>query len=455
MPRIALDPIRRTLAVDDVELALTERECELMSYLLRHRDSVVTREQLEREVWGMAPGVRSEAVPVAVRSIRRRMGPAGVYLATIRGKGWRLHAGEPSSGAGSRDLSADDLDALEHRIWREPGATCQLLLPHIDLLYAQMPDDDRALWLSYLVSHLVGPVGRWYEQVGELTATRPFPRLVKALVRGRPPWDHTQAWQQADETQRVRARFLWATSWRPRPRTVPDASSGSSHDDPLAAFGLLPQRGPEAIAATEALIARCGELQLLRWLAGAHLGDLYTRAGDLGRALDQWDALLDEAPARLAFFRIRALCARADLLCMTVGPSALRWWEEVVQIMEGAGMKQSWGHGRLGVWYCLFGRGTMAVPFLRRGEQDSSRVTASLCTLLLQAVEGAAPATAVHDDAMFPGELMDGTPLALVAAMACERVTVVQEATRARATATATPTARAWLTHLDAVAAEG
>jgi len=84
-----IDLVRhRVVGPDGVE-PLTQLECDALRFLARTPGVPVERQALEREVWGFRAGTRSEAVPVAMRRLRRKVGDA---LATMRGVGWRLDA---------------------------------------------------------------------------------------------------------------------------------------------------------------------------------------------------------------------------------------------------------------------------------------------------------------------------------------------------------------------------
>lgn len=78
--------------------SLTQLEVDALRYMAARRGTTVSRERLEREVWGFRPGARSEAVPVAMRRLRTKLGPEG--LITVRGVGWRL---------GEAPVDAEDL----------------------------------------------------------------------------------------------------------------------------------------------------------------------------------------------------------------------------------------------------------------------------------------------------------------------------------------------------------
>jgi predicted ATPase/DNA-binding winged helix-turn-helix (wHTH) protein len=89
--RIELDEARAVREGQVHELA--PREVEALRYLLQRAGSTVTREQLEREVWGFGAGVVSEAVPVCIRRLRQKIeaDPAEPeILLTVRGVGWSV-----------------------------------------------------------------------------------------------------------------------------------------------------------------------------------------------------------------------------------------------------------------------------------------------------------------------------------------------------------------------------
>jgi DNA-binding winged helix-turn-helix (wHTH) protein len=74
------------------EVELTRKEASVLAYLARRQDDWVSRRDLERDVWRMKPGVKSETVPVTMRRLRRKLPAAAeqVIVETARGRGWRL-----------------------------------------------------------------------------------------------------------------------------------------------------------------------------------------------------------------------------------------------------------------------------------------------------------------------------------------------------------------------------
>ena len=73
-------------------LRLPPKEFELLAYLMRHSDRVVSHDEIRDEVWGPAHGGTNTAV-VHVRRLRARLGDAvgePRVLLTVRGIGYRL-----------------------------------------------------------------------------------------------------------------------------------------------------------------------------------------------------------------------------------------------------------------------------------------------------------------------------------------------------------------------------
>jgi two-component system, OmpR family, response regulator len=87
---VELDPWKRRARVDDVEVALTEREFSLLRTFLRHPGRVLSREELHLRAWGQEHQVGSNAVEVYVGYLRRKLGAE--LIDTVRGRGYRLVA---------------------------------------------------------------------------------------------------------------------------------------------------------------------------------------------------------------------------------------------------------------------------------------------------------------------------------------------------------------------------
>ena len=90
-PQVELDVSRRQLTTGDGgRFDLTKLEFELMSYLSQRPGSVVTRDELLREVWKQPFG-GSNVVDVVVRSLRRKLGGNAWVIRTVKGHGYQYN----------------------------------------------------------------------------------------------------------------------------------------------------------------------------------------------------------------------------------------------------------------------------------------------------------------------------------------------------------------------------
>ncbi len=76
--------------LDGAEIALTGKEFDLLTLLVRNAGALVTREQILREVWQTTWYGSSKTIDVHVAAIRRKLGRPGL-IETVRGIGLRLH----------------------------------------------------------------------------------------------------------------------------------------------------------------------------------------------------------------------------------------------------------------------------------------------------------------------------------------------------------------------------
>ncbi|MBM7824866.1 DNA-binding response OmpR family regulator [Arcanobacterium pluranimalium] len=75
------------------ELQLTAKEFELLSVLISHAGSVVSREDLMRIVWGSAVDVSTKKLDMHISWLRRKLGDdvtSPHYISTVRGMGFRF-----------------------------------------------------------------------------------------------------------------------------------------------------------------------------------------------------------------------------------------------------------------------------------------------------------------------------------------------------------------------------
>jgi DNA-binding response OmpR family regulator len=81
----------REVRVDGREIELTQREFDLLEYLLRHAGQVVTRDQLLESVWGFVSPGETRTVEVHVAQLRKKLGLPDL-IRTVRGLGYKASA---------------------------------------------------------------------------------------------------------------------------------------------------------------------------------------------------------------------------------------------------------------------------------------------------------------------------------------------------------------------------
>jgi two-component system phosphate regulon response regulator PhoB len=90
--RLKMDRGAHRAWVDEQEIALTALELRLLLMLFDRRGRVLTRDYLLDEVWGAHADVTARNVDTHVKRVREKLGPAGDYIETVRGVGYRFRA---------------------------------------------------------------------------------------------------------------------------------------------------------------------------------------------------------------------------------------------------------------------------------------------------------------------------------------------------------------------------
>ncbi len=91
---LQLNPDTHEVARGEREVELTQREFELLEFLMRNERIVVPRQRLLEEVWGYDPFATTNTIEVFVSNLRRKLEAEGEprLLHTIRGAGYVLRA---------------------------------------------------------------------------------------------------------------------------------------------------------------------------------------------------------------------------------------------------------------------------------------------------------------------------------------------------------------------------
>lgn len=88
---LTVDLARHTVEAAGRSVALTQKEFEVLSLLLKNRGQVISRDWLLEEVWGYAFTGESRTVDVHIRTLRQKLGDSGSYIETVRGYGYKIN----------------------------------------------------------------------------------------------------------------------------------------------------------------------------------------------------------------------------------------------------------------------------------------------------------------------------------------------------------------------------
>jgi len=87
---LTIHPGRHEVLVNGDPVQLTFTEFGILNYLIRRPGWVFTRSQIVDEVRGEDYYVTDRSVDVQIVGLRRKLGPAGEYIETVRGVGYRF-----------------------------------------------------------------------------------------------------------------------------------------------------------------------------------------------------------------------------------------------------------------------------------------------------------------------------------------------------------------------------
>jgi DNA-binding response OmpR family regulator len=85
---VRMDRRARRVHVEEREVELTSKEFDLLACLLEHRGQVLTRAQLKQLVWDFPFDAKTKVVDLYIHYLRRKLGPSGDIIRTVRGVGY-------------------------------------------------------------------------------------------------------------------------------------------------------------------------------------------------------------------------------------------------------------------------------------------------------------------------------------------------------------------------------
>jgi len=92
---VVLDPAARSVRQAGEAVTLSTREFDLLQALILNADRVLSREQLEQQLYSWGKEVESNAVEVHIHNLRRKLGSA--LIQTVRGVGYMLLRDTPKA----------------------------------------------------------------------------------------------------------------------------------------------------------------------------------------------------------------------------------------------------------------------------------------------------------------------------------------------------------------------
>ena len=85
---VVLDLRQRTVTRHGAPAALTAREYALVELLMRKAGCLVTRAEIEEELYGFDDHIASNAIEVHIHNLRRKLGPQ--FITNLKGRGYRI-----------------------------------------------------------------------------------------------------------------------------------------------------------------------------------------------------------------------------------------------------------------------------------------------------------------------------------------------------------------------------
>lgn len=87
---ISIDYEKRIITAEGKTIDLTYKEFELLYYLLKNQDIVLTREILMNQIWGFDFEGGTRTVDVHIATLRQKLGEKGKLIQTIRNVGYKV-----------------------------------------------------------------------------------------------------------------------------------------------------------------------------------------------------------------------------------------------------------------------------------------------------------------------------------------------------------------------------
>ncbi|HQC43145.1 MAG TPA: response regulator transcription factor, partial [Verrucomicrobiota bacterium] len=88
---LVIFPAQRRVLLNQKDVELTFTEFEILALFTRHPGRVYTRDQIISQIRGSDYPVTDRSIDVQIVNLRRKLGPWGNYIHTVRGVGYRMN----------------------------------------------------------------------------------------------------------------------------------------------------------------------------------------------------------------------------------------------------------------------------------------------------------------------------------------------------------------------------
>ena len=85
---ITLDLDARTVQKEGKTISLSQKEFELLLFLVKHKNNMVTNTMIEEQLWSSYAAVNSNVIPVTIYQLRKKIGKT--LIKSFRGLGYKI-----------------------------------------------------------------------------------------------------------------------------------------------------------------------------------------------------------------------------------------------------------------------------------------------------------------------------------------------------------------------------
>lgn len=87
---LILNKQMHTFYLNDVPLSLSLKEYDLLEYLLKNAEKMVTKEELLSKIWGINCEIETRTLDMFISRVRKKISSSNVRIETLRGVGYIL-----------------------------------------------------------------------------------------------------------------------------------------------------------------------------------------------------------------------------------------------------------------------------------------------------------------------------------------------------------------------------